>query len=165
MGQFNRNIVTLLQKNMVLVRVTFELLSNEAMQALAMVKDFRTANRKTYTYKAPNNLKIAIGDKVVVKVGDELKIVTVVKVGEPFDLNADFDYKPIVQKIDTTIYDALMDQEAKVRELILEAETKHQTELALSAYKSVFPEGSEARIAFDRAVEASAKVLEIGNGK
>lgn len=164
---FNRNLPTMLQTGVVLVRVVFDPLNQIQLDALSKVKDFKNLSQKSFTYKAPESYNVKPGDYVVVEGPDgDFKIVRAIKVGEPIDLNANYDYKFIVQKIDTRGYDACVAQETNIRAMLLAAEQQRQKEEVIESYKKAYPEGSQARKDLEAALEAGQKALtELGHDK
>jgi hypothetical protein len=68
---------------------------------------------KTYVYKAPKTWELVAGDFALVMVNTALKIVRICEIhAEPqIDLEAQYPYKWLVQKIDMSEYDALMTRE------------------------------------------------------
>lgn len=70
------------------------------------------------------------------------------------DIDADFDYKWIVQKLDTTEYDQRVANEKVFADSMLAIERTRQRELMVQGFKDTLPEGSEARALFDRTVGA-----------
>lgn len=61
---------------------------------------------RSYTYKVSPELTLAVGDMVVVPIGDMgiFKVATVVKIVAEFKPANNITYKWIVQKIDFTVY-------------------------------------------------------------
>lgn len=158
---FNRNLATMLQANVVLVRVVFDPLSLIQLEALQKVRDFRNLSQKSWVYKALATQGIKVGDHLVVQTADgQLKTVRCIAVGEPIDLNADFEYKFIVQRIDLTAYQICLDHEEKVKEMLLTAERQRQTDEVIEQYKKAYPEGTPARQQLDEALAAGQKAID-----
>lgn len=82
-----------------------------------------------YTYMTL--LDLEVGDKVVVDTPRSgLVVVTVAKTNADWDIDARYDYKFIVDKVDTAQYDAVNNAMADVKALI-EAERKAQARKAV----------------------------------
>lgn len=88
---------------------------------------------KNYTYLADKNAGIEAGDTVVVNSPvDGLVCVKVDEVlpSDEIDMNVNFNYRWIVQKVDTTAYDATVAREAHIRNVLRKAELrKARTEM------------------------------------
>ena len=63
-----------------------------------------------YTYKVDNSIKVKIDDYVVVKTDTGFKVVQVQKVRKPAQIDNDYAYKYIVDKVDLTFYNTLTKQ-------------------------------------------------------
>lgn len=112
--------------------------------------------RRTYTYKAKVSDGVRVGDTVVVDSPNSgLTLVEVVEVhtSPRIDLTATFKYKWIVQKVDRSGYDALLEQEAKFTEAMVEIERVKQRQEMRNAINLSLPEGTEARTLFDQAIK------------
>lgn len=72
------------------------------------------------------------------------------------DLDADFTYKWVVQKVDMDAYQRTLDLEAEAAEMLEEAERRRQRDLLMKDYLDQFPEGTEARALFDKTVGSLA---------
>lgn len=109
---------------------------------------------KAYTYKAKLTDNLQVNDRVILDAPRGLAIGTVVQVdSEPvIDLNATFEYKWIVGKVDLDGYRQLMEQEAKFMQLVTEAERVRQREQLLEQFKTTLPQSGEARKLFDEAL-------------
>lgn len=95
-------------------------------------------NTNSYTYKALASENVEAGDSVVVLTPREgYKIATVqeVKTSDFIDLSVPFDYKWIIQKVDTTNYKAIEEREAKLRQVLASAQLRKQREELLAIYK------------------------------
>ncbi len=110
-----------------------------------------STNYREYTYKAPLNMQLEEGDSVVVNPPSGLKIAEVKKVDQyaKIDVDADYDYHWIVQKVDTTEYDKLNATEEKCKEMLLEIERQSQRAKMVAQLESELPMGSPARKLFD----------------
>ena len=110
---------------------------------------------KTYTYKVPRDWTIAVDDYLVVhRDTSGLHIVRVVRVdAEPqIDIDASFDYKWAVQKLDLTTYQARIEAERTFADAMLQVERVRQRELMISGFHNNLPADSEARKLFDQTV-------------
>lgn len=108
---------------------------------------------KTYTYKA--RCHIEIGDRVIVDTPrNGLTLVEVVGIDKAprIDIDADFTYKWIVQKVDRTDYDRIVEQEKAFMDTLQEIERVRQRDMLMQSFKDHLPEGSQARVMFDDAV-------------
>lgn len=88
-------------------------------------------NSNSYTYKALSSENIVAGDSVVVltpKDGYKVATVNEVKTSDFIDLSVPFDYKWIIQKVDTTNYKAIEEREAKLRSVLASAQLRKQRE-------------------------------------
>ena len=86
---------------------------------------------KTYTYKALYSDNVKSGDSVVVKaVNGHFKIAVVEAVDDfpVLDLDADFDYKWIVQKVDSTEFDLREEREKEFGDTLRRLEQMKQRE-------------------------------------
>lgn len=108
---------------------------NKNNVALAMLDNVKAVevvfspSNGRYTYMTL--LDLEVGDKVVVDTPRSgLVVVTVAKTNVDWDIDAKFDYKFIVNKVDTAQYDAVNHAMAEVKSLI-EAERKAQARKAV----------------------------------
>lgn len=115
-------------------------------------------NNNFYTYKALSSENILAGDSVVVLTPkDDYKVATVneVKTSDFIDLSVPFDYKWIIQKVDTTSYKAIKEREAKLRSVLAGAQLRKQREELLAIYKEELGDSLLSKIkaiAFDKLV-------------
>lgn len=140
------HLLSLLQNGFTTIDVVFE---SNMQDGFGSVK----AQSKTYTYKADLKDNIQVGDKVIVDSPSKgLHVVTVVGVDKTprIDVSAPFTYKWIVQKVDTARYDEMLKKEEEFLEAMAEVERAHQRQLLLEKFKNHLPEGSEARLLFDK---------------
>lgn len=110
-----------------------------------------------YTYKAPRIANISVDDYVVVhSKARGLVIARVVRVDDNprIDVDASFDYKWIVQRVDREGYDQRVRAEQCFADAMLDIERVRQRELMLSGFRDTLPEGTEARALFDRTVQS-----------
>lgn len=83
----------------------------------------RVHRPKSYTYKATLDMGIAKGDKVIVdSPHNGLTIVEVVGVDESDLFEGDFEYKWVVQRIDTAGYQKRVETDEKAKQLLREAD-------------------------------------------
>lgn len=179
----NRHLLALLQSNFYTLAVVFDnplpdapwdgaparpqparAPSHGQPQAPVMPSNY-AGTEKTYTYKCPDDIELELGDKVLVdSPRNGLCIATVVRKDDfaDIDLNADFTYKWIVQKVDRTRYDDMLDKEAKFSRLLTEAERVKQREAVMESFKSTLPEGGDARKLFDEALNLFGTQGKIG---
>lgn len=118
-----------------------------------------------YTYKASLDDNIKQGDQVVImNPRGELKCAFVINVDPvaKIDVDADFDYKWIVCKIDLDIYNARVNQEAEFNHALLEIERQKQRDLLKKDFKDNLDPDSAAYSLFEGAVQSLNKVIEHG---
>lgn len=135
------HLMSLLQDDYVTVEVAFS------------VKGVVSSN--TFTYKAPKAFNLATGDKVIVdSPTNGLTVVTVVNVHQYGDINIDapFDYKWIVQKVDTSGYHERLNREKEFMDALRDAEVLRRRQMAKKIFVESLGEGTEARKAFEDAL-------------
>lgn len=106
-----------------------------------------------YTYKVPLAWEIKDGDTLIVLTPQRgLAFVHVVSVDErpDIDLDADFEYRWAVQKVDLTEFQELTLKEQKFNDQMLEVERVKQRESLLDSFRNSLPEGSAARALFEQ---------------
>lgn len=131
-----RHLLALLQSGYTTIQVVFE------------------GSNKPYTYKARG--QIIADDYVVVNSPSKgLVICKVVGVDKTprIDIDADFTYQWIVQKVDTTEYNRVKEQEREFMDTLLEIERARQKDILMNSFCEHLPEGSSARVLFDNAVK------------
>lgn len=113
---------------------------------------------QTYVYKVPKDWNVEKNDVLVVERNGGMNLVHVVRVdGEPdIDLDANFDYKWAVQKVDRSAYDALVEKEKGFQDTMLNVERVKQRESLLQSFRESLPEGSEARRLFEQTTASIA---------
>jgi hypothetical protein len=107
-----------------------------------------------FTYKAKLPAP-AVGDQVLVDTSNQGLVVANVVGVDPvprIDMDADFDYKWIVQRVDRTEYDAAVAQELAFADTLQAVEAEKQREEMVASFQARLPEGSAARSLFDRAL-------------
>ncbi len=109
---------------------------------------------KDYTYKIMG--PCSPGDTVVVDSPySGLTCVKVISVDETprIDLGADFTYKWVVQRVDTSAYKEMLEKEEAFTSQVEEVQRINQRDQLLRQYADAFPAGSPARDAFDKALK------------
>lgn len=104
---------------------------------------FKETDTKTYTYKVMKSDGVAAGDSVVVNSPSHgLVVVTVVEAHvEPrIDINANFKYQWIVQKVDTAAYKKRLDLEERLSQSLLEVERQKQRQQLAMELRAQMPE-------------------------
>jgi len=116
----NKHLITLLQDNYTTVKAVF------------------AGGEKEYTFKS--DIDFEDDDLAVVHVNGIFKIVRIVSTdGIPdIDLDAEFEYKWIVQKIDRTEYHRKMELEKEAHHKLMMLEKASQRERLLMAFKEGF---------------------------
>jgi hypothetical protein len=118
-----------------------------------------------YTFKVPLSWNIQEGDIAVVKSnsGNGLSFVHVVSVDPmpDIDIDANFDYRWLVQKVDLTEFDKLVAKEKAFGDAMLEVERVKQRDGLLESWRNSLPLGSAARELFEQtAASLAAPVVE-----
>lgn len=120
---------------------------------------------KDYTYKVLLEDNIKEGDTCVVDVSGvkKLVVVTAVHSTPKIDPSAQYDFKWIVQRIDTSRYDQQVAVEEKVRDMFFEIERENQRKKFVDEFKTGL-EGRPLEL-FNEAVALinSTKVIENGS--
>lgn len=99
-------------------------------------------------------VKLVPGDTVVVENngGLELATVHVVDSHPRIDVDADFDYKWIVQKVDMQTYESLLAEEKQFMDTLQEIERQKQRDELMANMSAHLPVGTQARAMFDAAI-------------
>jgi hypothetical protein len=121
----NSNLVSLLQVRKGVTTATVSILSGG--------RDTLPKNAATYTYKVPPKIGLEVDDLVIVQVRkDGLEIGKVREVHDVamVDPEADFEYRWIVQKLDTSFVDAMAEEEQMLRRRLMQAEMMQRLEAA-----------------------------------
>lgn len=121
----NSNLVTLLQVRKGVTTANVSILNGG--------RNTLPTNAAVYTYKVPPKLKLEAGDLVIVQVRkDGLEIGKVREVHDVamIDPEADFEYRWIVQKLDTSFVDAMAEEEQMLRRRLVQAEMMQKLEAA-----------------------------------
>lgn len=122
--------IHLLQKDFTTIEVVFDddISINDLKERTVLAPHQRFGG---YTYKADLSLHLQVGDFVLVPARDTLKVVRVIDV-HPYpklDLNANFVYKWVVQKIDATAYLQRMQEEQELTTLLQRLEWLEQEQI------------------------------------
>jgi hypothetical protein len=155
----NKHLYTLLDTTFTTIAVAFKQRASTTKPPLKMEKGELSINdafepAQTFIYKVRKDEGIKVDDAVVVESPQNgLMIVRVVAVHDApqIDLDAPFEYKWIIQKIDRTAHDEQVDKERRFNDMMLEVERTRQREATLGNMREHLPEGSEARRLFDQA--------------
>lgn len=116
------------------------------LQGIYTTVDVRFENPgKLYTYKT--RLSLIRGDKVVVFARDIFQVVEVVNVhtAPKIDYAATFEYKWIVQKLDTSTYDKVLEEEAELQTHLDIADRLRQRQAIMEVLEKTYPEDSKSR--------------------
>lgn len=154
-----KHLFALLDRTFTTIRVAFQKDALESERLAGSVKvrfnDDMLDEPKVrgYIYKAPLSDGIQAGDHVVVSTHKGFAVAKVLEVHNlpQIDVDADFDYKWIVQKVDTTAFDARVNRETDFGQMMLEVERTRQREALVDDMRRHLPEGSEALALFERA--------------
>lgn len=116
------HLITLLQEGYTTCRVSFPEKGT-----------YSRDEEKTYTYKIPKDAGIAVGDRVVVYGGKELKVARVTEVhDEPqIDFKAPYALKWVVQRVDLTQYEEHAVREAAALDHLTRVQRKKEQEQLL----------------------------------
>jgi len=112
-----------------------------------------------YTYKVPLAWDVKEGQTVIVLTPQNgLKFAHVVSVDEKpdIDVDADFDYRWAVQKVDLTEFQELTLKEQQFGAQMLEVERVKQRESLMDSFRASLPEGSAARTLFEQTTASLA---------
>ena len=124
----------------------------------------KTYPGQAYTYKVPKDAGVAVDDFVVVDTKSRgLTLARVVEAHESpqIDIDAPFDYKWIVQKVDRDGYQRRVQAERVFADTMLDIERVRQRESMIRGMTENLPEGSEARRLFDQTIaQLAAPVVE-----
>lgn len=127
----------------------------------------RYDNSRLYTYKTLLKDNVQPNDTVVVIVGNEMVLVKVVEVHElpQIDLDADFDYKWIVQRIDTAAYDKMQEKEQQFQQAMVEVERVKQREKVKQEMTQLLIDSPVAKGIFEGAVKSLNQLVDIDFNK
>lgn len=159
-----KHMLSLLQEGFTTIHVVF---SSKPGYGVPQPPDYgrRPVEQKTYTYKARLEDNIQVDDTVVVESPTDgfvcVKVVAVDAVPD-IDLDADFEYKWIVQKVDTTIYEKMNEKEKEFQLAMQEVERQKKRDELQKQFEETIPEGSEAWMIFNGAVKSLNQTLDGG---
>lgn len=108
---------------------------------------FKQTDASTYTYLAPLGMDLQPGDKVLVPSTSTYRAAIVDSFPDKteMDTSGAITYVWIVQKIDTSVFDQMREEEKKGVSLLLQTLRSKEREQLRKAIIDQFPEGSEAR--------------------
>ena len=141
MSKVNANhILSLMQENFTTVKVTF---------------NSHAESERQYTYKARNEMDLKEGDFCIVLARGRYAVVEVKKVDLVPDINLDanYEYDWIVQKVDTVNYLATLEKEKKFIDTYLAIEKEKKRQAAVEDFKKYLPEGSKGATLLIQAIE------------
>ena len=146
----SKHLISLLQIGYTTIEVVFQNDSNRQVPSTG----------RHYTYKT-KHLDLAVGQTVVVRVSGRYALAEVVKIHDipQIDVDAEFEYKWIVQLVDPTEYNEIMDAERAFKETLQEVEKIKQREVMIEDFNKHLPIGSNARLLFDEAIKNFAPSL------
>lgn len=133
------HMMCLLQKDYITVAATY----NETASPLSSYS-------KAYTFKATASMNLAVGDTCVVEAPNgEFKLVTITAIHETpqIDLEADFAYKWLVQKVDTTGYEANKKREQEFTDTLVALEKEKQRQQVLEDMQQHLPQALKDKLA------------------
>lgn len=166
----NKHMLSLLQSGYTTVHVAFDQMAKPVAKAPPMPTaggrpwqdgpghfaepDWpKRAPLSTYAYKT-RDLNTKPGDKVVVERGGVLSIAEVVSVDPVprIDVDAEFDYKWIVQRINLAAYHAEQEAEVQFADMLQNVERERQREELVASMTAHLQPGTQARALFDNAI-------------
>lgn len=116
------------------------------LQGVYTTVDVRFENPgKLYTYKT--RIPFKRGDNAIVDVRGVLKLVEVVNVHHTpkIDYAATFEYQWIVQKVDTTAYEKVLEGEAELQNHFNVLDRLERKQALIDTFEKTYPEGSKTR--------------------
>lgn len=151
----NHHIVSLLQTGYTTVQIVFAAATERNQEP-------RWETHRNYTYKAKLSAGISVDDLVVVHAPFGFKIVKVVAVHDfpQIDTDVDFEYKWIVQKLDTTEYEATVEAETQFKRSLQDIERRKQAQSVVESLTSQYSDPLIAD-AFRKAVGNMGNVIEV----
>ena len=111
---------------------------------------FRYLNgSKPYTFKVPNDISLEVGDNCVVVCSLGFTVVRVLSIDEApdIDIDADFQYLWIVQKIDPSAYYERAERETRIRRQLTELEKRKQQRSIFEQFKTMLGETDQQAFA------------------
>lgn len=147
----SRHLISLLQTGYTTVEVVFQNDSNRVVPSTG----------RHYVYKT-KKLDIQVDQTVVVRVSGKYALAQVVAVHDVprIDVDADFDYKWIVQVVDPTEYNTTREAENTFKATLQEVEKLKQRDQLIEDFNKHLVDGSPAKLLFTDAINN----LVIANG-
>lgn len=134
----SKHLKELLMENYQTIGVTYNGQLNEG-----------SGDLKRYTFKAPKNMRLIVGDKVVITGGDgvSMKVGTVEELHEipQIDFDAQYSYKWIIAALDLEQYNELVAFDANFDSTMVQVEREQKRQELLDAYNEKLPKDSKAR--------------------
>lgn len=135
MSMSPNHIISLLQSNYTTVGVRFIDRVHTQAGNFSTGVDYQIGG-KNYAYKAPLSMNLKVGDQVLVPNGlsskDKIPYVLALVIGVDerarIDFNTSKNYKWVVQKIDPTQYNAIIEAERAMHDVLQAAEERRQRE-------------------------------------
>lgn len=125
--------------------------------------------KKLFTYKAPMDHNLQIGDEVIVPVGDadefgfqakRLARVELVHSAPEIDYDSNIVYRWVIQKVDYTRYNEILETEKKFKELMVQADKLQHKKKLREAFLELATD-EEAKSLMDQALKlVGGKVIE-----
>ncbi len=129
-----------------------ELFQEDIMQTVAVLFDrpadphnITRSHGKPYTYKAPSDMALKVGDQVIVEVSSEFKVVTVVEVHETPNIdysNSSIHYKWLVGKVDMASYNKCLESDKLIRHKLRLLAHNRQRHSLIDQLKAEFGESA-----------------------
>lgn len=106
----------------------------------------------TYVYKVPLDWHATKGQQALVERSGRISVVTIMEVHDTpdIDVDADHDYKWLVQLVDLSAYDELVEREKQFGKAMLEVERTKQREELVNSFRSTLAPGSAALALFEQ---------------
>lgn len=162
----HKHLYSLLDQTFTTVRVVFDSVPRSKQKApqaklvppLPPFMDREYESERGYVYKVPRTWNVQPQDHLIVLSPSGLQIALVIHVDlEPdIDIDASFDYKWAVQKIDMAEFQSLTEREEQFQTTMLEVERVKQRESLVKSFMETLPEGSEARRLFEATTSSLA---------
>ena len=142
----NKHILSLLQTGYTTVQARFQ------------------SSGRLYTYKAKKD-QVKKGDHAVVNAPGGLAIVEIIKVDKAPCINVDapYNYKWLVQKVDLSEYNQVVALEVEFNEVIAEVERERKKEELLNSFNKYLKPGTKAHTMFNKAITKNLPRKRIGN--
>lgn len=151
----NKHLYTLLDTTYTTIKVVFgKVARTKPSSQRDPMEELDRKDPQSFTYKIRKDSGVKVDDAVIVESPQNgLQIVRVVEVHDTpqIDLDAPFEYKWIIQRVDRTEHDEQVAKERQFNDTMLEVERTRIREETLNNMRQHLPEGSEARKLFDQA--------------